>query len=109
MNNITSRPILDEVKNLISYTVSNSENGKNKFEELHCVILQRYFDAREIKINYMAQSIDLELPMSNKNYTKITFECLDLNNFLQSCLKPDEDSLYFYQNLLTDYKVITAA
>lgn len=109
MSKFTSQPVLDEVKNLISYTISNSENNKNKFEELHCSILERYFDARDVKINYMTQSIDLDLPMSNKNYTRITFECLELNNFLQSCLKSDPDSIYFYQNLLSDYKVITAA
>ena len=109
MSNVTSL-IIDEVKTLISYSIQNTDNEKGKFESLHCEILKKYFDAKEIEINYLAQTIDLQLPMSNKNYTKITFECLDLNNFLQSCLKSDKDSLYFYQDLLSNYNnVVTAA
>lgn len=109
MSSITPGLIIDEVKNLISYSITNTEDKNQKFEELHCAILSKYFDAKDIHINYLAQTIDLQLPMSNKNYTKITFECLDLNNFLQSCVKSDEESLYYYQNLLSNYNVVTAA
>ena len=109
MSNITPELIIDEVKNLISYSILNSDDKNQKFEELHCAILSKYFDAKDIQINYRAQTIDLQLPMSNKNYTRITFECLDLNNFIQSCLKSDQDSLYYYQNLLSNYNVVTAA
>lgn len=109
MSSITPGLIIDEVKNLITYSIHNSEDKNQKFEDLHCAIIAKYFDAKDITINYRAQTIDLQLPMSNKNYTKITFECLDLKNFLQSCLKSDQDSLYYYQNLLSNYNVVTAA
>ncbi len=109
MNNFTPELIIDEVKNLISYSITNQEVEKHKFESLHCAILKKYFDARDIKINYLAKTIDLNLPMSNSNYTAITFECLDLDNFLQACLKSDKESINFYQNLITDYKTVVAA
>ena len=72
-------------------------------------ILKKYFDARNIKIDYKAQTITLDLPMSNTSYTGITFECLDLSSFLRSLVKNDEQSLFFYQSLLTNYNVTTAA
>jgi len=109
MNNFTPELILDEVKNLISYSISNKEEDTKKFESFHRAVIKKYFEAKDIEINYIAQTIDLKLPISNNNYTGITFECLDLNNFLQSCLKKDEQSLFFYQSLLTHYNVVIAA
>lgn len=109
MNNFTPELIIDEVKNLISYSIVNKQEDKEKFEDLHKAVIKKYFDAREIKINYLTQTIDLELPMSNSNYTGITFECLDLNNFLQSLVKKDEQSLFYYQNLLNNYNSVVAA
>ena len=109
MNNFTPEIILDEVKTLISYSISNKEEDKGKYESLHRAVIKKYFEAKDIQINYLTQTIDLKLPISNNNYTAITFECLDLNNFLQSCLKKDEQSLFFYQNLLTHYNVVVAA
>jgi len=101
--------IIDEVKNLISFSITNRELEKAKFEDLHRSIINRYFEARDIKIDYKAQTIDLKLPMSNNKYTNITFECLDLIGFLKSCLRSDEGSLYFYQNLLARYDIMSAA
>src|SRR5690606_3362811 len=109
MNNSTPELIIDEVKNLISYSIANKQEDKEKFENLHKAVIKKYFDARDIKINYLTQTIDLQLPMSNSNYTAITFECLDLNNFLQSLLKKDEQSLFYYQNLLNNYSSVVAA
>lgn len=101
--------IIDEVKNLISFSITNPELENAKFEDLHKSIIKRYFDARDIKIDYKDQTIDLNLPMSNSKHTRITFECLDLSGFLQSCIKSDEESLYFYKNLLAHYDIMSAA
>jgi len=109
MSTTTSTTIIDEVKNLVSYSIAHPEVGNSKFENLHRSIIKRYFDARNIKIDYKAQTIDLELPMSNSKYTKITFECLDLSGFLQSCLRSDEASLYFYKNLIAHHEIMSAA
>lgn len=109
MSTTTPTAIIDEVKNLISYSITNPEDENAKFENLHRSIIKKYFDARDIQIDYKAQTIDLKLPMSNSKYTNITFECLDLSGFLQSCIKTDEGSLYFYQNLLAHYDIMSAA
>lgn len=110
MNNFTPDLVIEEVKNLIAYSIANSDEDRLKFEELHRNILTKYFDAKNIQIDYKAQTIDLQLPMSNKQYTGITFECLDLCGFLQSCLKSDENSLFYYQGLMAENEhVIHAA
>jgi len=101
--------IIDEVKNLVSFSITNPEVENAKFEDLHRSIIKKYFDARDIKIDYKAQTIDLKLPMSNNKYTNITFECLDLSGFLQSCIRLDEGSLSFYQNLLAHYDIMSVA
>ena len=109
MSNFTPQVIIDEVKNLISYSITNPEVDNTNFESLHRSILKKYFGAKDIKINYQDQTIDLKLPVSNNRYTALTFECLDLAGFLKACLKSDEQSIYFYQNLLTHYNVVNAA
>jgi len=109
MRDFTPNVIIEEVKNLISYSMINPEVENAKFEDLHRSIIQKYFDARDIKIDYKAQTIDLKLPISKSKYTHITFECLDLIGFLQSCIRSDEGSLYFYQSLLADNKIMSAA
>lgn len=102
MNNITPELIIEEIKNLIFYSINNPDEERLKFEELHKNILKKYFDAKNIQIDYQAQTIDLHLPMSNKQYTSITFECLDLCGFLQSCLKNDDQSINFYHGLMAE-------
>jgi len=109
MRNFTLDVILEDVKNLISYSITNPEVDNSKFESLHKAIIKKYFDAKNIKINYLEQTIEINLPVSKDEYTPITFECLDLDSFIQSCLKTDEKSLYFYQNLLTHYNIVSAA
>jgi len=66
----TPTAIIDEFKNLVSFSITNPEVGNTKFEDLHRSIIKRSFDARNIKI-------DLKLPMSNSkntNISNITFE-----------------------------------
>lgn len=109
MHNFTMNVILDDVKNLISYTISNQEVENDKFESLHKAIIKRYFDTKKVKINYEDQTVSIQLPVAKDKYTPVTFECLDLGSFIQSCVKTDESSIFFYQNLLTHYNIVSAA
>ena len=109
MNTITTPELIDEIKNLISYSITNRQLENSNFQTMHRAIIKKYFEAKHVNIDYENQTIDMQLPVGNKKYTSITFECQDLERFLKSCLKKDEESLFFYQNLLTHYNVITAA
>lgn len=109
MNTITTPELIDEIKNLISYSITNRNVENSNFQTMHRAIIKKYFEAKHVNIDYEMQTIDMQLPVGNKRYTSITFECQDLERFLKSCLKKDEKSLFFYQNLLTHYNVITAA
>ncbi|MDX1761994.1 MAG: hypothetical protein R3218_07555 [Christiangramia sp.] len=109
MNRITTPEIIDEVKNLISYSITQQESNKQEFHMMHRAIIKKYFEAKHVDINYDDQTIDLKLPVGQKKYTNITFECQDIERFLKSCLKKDEKSLFFYQSLLNQFNVISAA
>ena len=109
MNRFTTPEIIDEVKNLITYSIQERNLENSGFQTMHRAIVKKYFEAKHVNINYKEQTIDMKLPVGEKKYTSITFECQDLERFLKSCLKKDEKSLFFYQSLLTHYDVISAA
>lgn len=109
MITITTPELIDEVKNLISYSITNRHLENSNFQTMHRAIIKKYFEAKHVNIDYEMQTIDMQLPVGNKRYTSITFECQDLERFLKSCLKKDEKSLFFYQSLLNHYNVISAA
>lgn len=109
MNRTTTPEILDDFKNLISYSIINKGQENSNFQIVHRAIVKKYFDAKHVVINYNEQTIDLQLPVGQKKYTNITFECQDIERFLKSCLKKDEKSLFFYQDILDHYNITTAA
>ena len=109
MNNFTTPELLDEVKNLISYSISNKNLETSNFQLMHRAIVKKYFEAKNVKINYAEQTIELQLPVGQKKYTNITIECMDLERFLQSCLKKDEKSIFFYETILSHYNITSAA
>lgn len=112
MNPITSvapNPILDELKNLITYSIAHPNVELSNFQTMHRSLLKRYFEAKNVKINYEEQTVAMQIPVGKDQYTSITFECQDLERFLKACLRKDEKSLTFYQGLLSHYKVTHAA
>lgn len=100
--------IIEEVKNLISYTISNREEDSD-FKTMHRAIIKKYFEAKNVKINYQDHTVDLKIPVGKRQYSSITFECQDIERFIKSCLRKDEKSCEFYQSLLSHYKVTHAA
>ncbi len=109
MNTTTTPEIIDQVKNLISYSIINKNIEKSNFQMFHQALVKRYFEAKHVQIDYQEQTIDLKLPVGQNKYTQITFECQDIERFLKSCLKKDDKSIFFYQSLLNHYEVTSAA
>ncbi|MCP9198693.1 hypothetical protein MKO06_02155 [Gramella sp. GC03-9] len=109
MNRMTTPEIIDEIKNLISFSIQERNVENNGFQTLHRSIVKKYFEAKQVVINYDNQTIDMQLPVGHRKYTSITFECQDIERFLKSCLKKDEKSLFYYQSLLSNYNVTSAA
>ncbi|WP_373057816.1 hypothetical protein [Zunongwangia sp. H14] len=105
----TPTELIEEVKNLISFSISNLEAEKSNFTIMHRAIIKKYFEAKNVKIDYNKQLVEMQIPVGKKKYTSITFECQDIERFLKACLKQDEKNLYFYQDLLSHYNVIVAA
>ena len=110
--NYTTNPktTLDEVKSLISYSIYHLNSSENtNYSIMHRAIIKKYFDAKNVIINYKEQTVDLNIPVGKRKYTAITFECQDLERFFKSCLKEDEKSLDFYQEILNHYNIYHAA
>lgn len=102
MNTFQPSTILDEVKNLVSNSCNGSGMGSS-FSSLHKGIVKLYFQAKQVEIDYEKNLIKAEIPISEREYTTVSFECQDLERFLKSCIKNDKRSLMFYQNVLTYY------
>ena len=109
MNKITPPELISEIKNLIAYSVSNPDLENSNFRLLHRAIIKKYFEAKNVQIDYVNQTIDLQLPVGKKKYTTLNIECQDLERFLKSCLKKDDKSVFFYQSILNHYNMISAA
>lgn len=107
MENNIHEKIVTEFKNLIALTVADVQN--EKCQKLHQAILETYFDAKNIDIDYERKVINLQIPVGENQYTRISFECLDIDGFLQSCLKKDQKSINYYQDLLRRYDMVSAA
>ena len=111
MNYITNpKATLDEVKSLISYSIFHLDSEENaNYSIMHRAIIKKYFEAKNVRIDYEKQTVDLQIPVGKRKYTGITFECQDLERFLKSCLKKDEKSMDFYQEILNHYNIYHAA
>ena len=109
-NNTYTPEIINEVKALISYSILHfNGDERTDFSILHRAIIKKYFDAKNVKINYKEQSVELSIPVGKRKYTGLTFECQDLERFLKACLKKDEKSMDFYHDVLSHYNTYHAA
>lgn len=95
--------ILENFRNFIHSSCSNSTGSNAIYNSLHKGIVKMYFQARNVEIDYDKKIIKAEIPVSDKEYTSVSFECLDLERFLISCIKKDKRSLNFYQSALNYY------
>lgn len=107
----TSQPsaIIEEVKNLIVYSCNEGKDSGSSFLSLHKGLVKVYFEARNVDIDYETQKIKVDLPITPTEYTKVSFDCQNLERFLKSCVKNDKKSLLYYQNVLAYYSYLKVA
>lgn len=101
--------ILEELKNLVSYSCNDCTKGDSPFTSFHKGMVKIYFEARSVDIDYKNQIVKIDIPVTATEYTSVSFECLDLEKFFQSCIKSDKKSLMYYQNVLTYYSFLKVA
>lgn len=109
MTSLQPSEIIEEFKNFIHTSCTDSETEIKKYSSLHKGIIKMYFGARRVEIDYKNQLIKAEIPMSDFEYTTVNFECQDLDCFLSSCLKKDKRSLNFYMSSLNYYNYTSGA
>lgn len=101
--------IIEEFRNFIHNSCTDSTQDISKYSSLHKGIIKMYFGARRVEIDYVNQTVKAEIPVSDHEYTTVNFECQDLDRFLSSCVKTDKRSLNFYQSSLNYYNHIPGA
>ena len=109
MNPTQPSTILEEVKNLVTYSCHGSKETGSPFTSLHKGLVKLYFEARNVEIDYQNQIVKVEIPVAANNYTSVSFECQDLERFLRSCVRSDKKSLLYYQNVLSYYSLLKVA
>ena len=109
MNPSQPAAILEEVKNLVTYSCKASMEVDSPFTSFHKGLVKVYFEARNVEIDYQRQIIRVEIPITETGYTTVSFDCQDLERFLRSCVRSDKKSLLYYQNVLTYYSDLKVA
>ena len=109
MTNFQPTEILNEFKNIIHNSCIACTGINTTYNSLHKGIIKMYFQARNVEIDYENKVIKAEIPVTDKEFTSVSFECLDLERFLTSCLKSDKRSLNFYQSALNYYSLSQVA
>ncbi len=104
MTTLQPSEILNEFKNLVSRSCTNCTGTNSIYTSLHKGILKMYFEARNVEIDYEKKVIKTEIPVTQNEFTTVSFECQDLARFLTSCIKQDKRSLTFYQSALSYYR-----
>lgn len=97
--------ILRELNSLITHSCASPEGGNEIAESMHMAIIKKYFGANKVSLDYKNNLINVQVPITKKDFTSITLECQDMERFLKSCIQEDATSLSFYQNMLIYYNV----
>ena len=101
--------LIEEFKNFVHTSCQNSGEALKDYSSLHKGIIKMYFSARKVEIDYEKSIVKAEIPVSDYQYTTISFECQDLDRFLSSCVRSDKRSLNFYQSSLNYYNLSQVA
>ena len=97
--------ILTEMNNLITYSCNNQNVSTERFSTFHKALLKKHFEASEVSIDLEQNTLHLKILVENNKYVNVNFEYQSLEALLKSCLEKDDNSLGFYQNMLTFYNV----
>jgi len=109
---LTTR-ILMETEKLISQSCEEHQIDK-KSADLHKLLLKKYYNAAEVKIDYERHRINMDVIISEEDYDPKTVNLAlatvpvniffkNLCDFLKSCLEKDVKSLAFYARILLQY------
>lgn len=102
--------VLFELEKLISQSCKNPAASK-KYQQLHIVLLKKYYNATNVTIDYHRRRIQMEVIQDDSVYdpkqvntylptiyTNLLFK--NLRNFLTTCIDQDNKSVGFYSQLL---------
>lgn len=107
--NSNQQIIMNEMKNLITYSCSESNGQGTGFENLHTAILKKHFNAKDVKIDYDNKTINMNMfvehSVKKSKYLNVDMKFKDIYTFLMGCLDYEQQDFLFYRNILTFYSI----
>ena len=108
-NNLDQQIIMNEMRNLISFSCKSPGEQNTGFENLHCAILKKHFNAKDVRIDYVDKTINLNMyvehAVKKSKYINVDMKFKDINTFLLGCLDQENQDIMFYKNILNFYSI----
>lgn len=98
--------IVQEIEKLIAQSCGESIKT-GRYETMHRAIIKKHFNAVDVAVLYEEQKIEMKIKMNEKDFVSIGFKCPNLESFLTSCIEKDNESLRFYESMLTYFNLTT--
>lgn len=103
-----------EIESLISHNRPQQKITLSD-EKLHIAILQHYYNATEVVIDYVRKRVAIDIVLDDQNYdpktinlflptVRANFKFKELRKFLMSCIDSDARSLAYYSGIIRDFK-----
>ncbi|QWX83888.1 hypothetical protein H0I23_15775 [Cellulophaga sp. HaHaR_3_176] len=113
-NSIVKTRVFKEIETLISKSCP-SRKIPRKFQNLHIIILKKYYNASSVTIDYHRNRVEMDIiiddgfydPKKLNSYMPTLHANLlfsNLRNFLNESIDKDSKNLGFYASLLKSYK-----
>ncbi len=103
-----ANPIVMEMKSLVNEGITGVTEEGSPFPEFYQDLVQDYFKARKVEIDYDKEIVKVEIPVGQR-YTQVNISCQPLEQFLGSCVKTDEESLQHYRKVLRKFEKVEVA
>lgn len=88
--------------NLIEYSTDFRFKRRSNFKQLHSSLIKHFFNASSIVLDTESQTIYLGVDALNKG-AEVCLKFDNLEKFLKSCIRPTEENIVFYKNVLHYY------
>lgn len=93
---------IKSIYNLIEYSSDFRFKRRANFKQLHTSLIKDFFNTTSVVLDVDNHTVCLGIDMLEKG-TEVCIKFDDLEKFLKSCVRPTEEKLPLYKNILHYY------
>lgn len=101
--NHSDNDILKSLCGLIEYSTDFRFKNRSIFKQLHASLIKEFFKATSVVLDTDKQIVYLGIDMLEKG-AEVCIEFDNLEKLLKSCIRPTQENLSIYKNILYQYK-----